>query len=112
VSIIKISQFINEPWRDVGLDAEKRGVEICQRNGIEKPEANMVMIIGLCDIVTKLEQENGAFRAGKELEEARAKIVHLEDRINRAATAFFRDGSDGKVASGMLTILEEGRNKP
>jgi regulator of RNase E activity RraB len=63
VSNIKISQFINEPWRDVGLDAEKRGFEICKRNQIEKPEANMVMIIGLCDIITKLEQENDAMRA-------------------------------------------------
>jgi len=63
VSIIKINQFINEPWRDVGLDAEKRGLEICKRNQIEKPEANMVMIIGLCDIITKLEQENDAIRA-------------------------------------------------
>jgi hypothetical protein len=54
VSNIKISQFINEPWRDVGLDAEKRGLEICKRNQIEKPEANMVMIIGLCDIINEL----------------------------------------------------------
>jgi hypothetical protein len=45
------------------LDAEKRGLEICKRNGIEKPEANMVIIIGLCDIITKLEQENDAMRA-------------------------------------------------
>ena len=63
MSIIKISQFINEPWREVGLDSMKRGLEICKRNGIEKPEANMVMIIGLCDIITKLEQENDAMRA-------------------------------------------------
>ena len=63
MSNIKISQFINEPWRDVGLDAEKRGLEICKRNQIEKPEANMAMIIGLCDIITKLEQENDAMRA-------------------------------------------------
>ena len=54
MSIIKISQFINEPWRDVGMDSMKRGVEICKRNGIEKPEANMVMIIGLCDIINEL----------------------------------------------------------
>jgi hypothetical protein len=53
-----------------------------------------------------------ATKTYKELEEARARIAHLEDRINRAATAFFRDGSDGQVASGMLTILEEERNKP
>ena len=53
-----------------------------------------------------------AVKTYKELQEAKERIVHLEDRINRAATAFFRDGSDGQVASGMLTILEEGRNKP
>jgi hypothetical protein len=41
----------------------KRGLEICKRNGIEKPEANMVMIIGLCDIIIKLERENDALRA-------------------------------------------------
>ncbi len=54
MSIIKINQFINEPWRDIGLDSMKRGLEICKRNGIEKPEANMVMIIGLCDIINEL----------------------------------------------------------
>ena len=47
----------------------------------------------------------------KELEEAKERIKVLEDRIHRAATAFFRDGSDGQVASGMLTILEEDRNR-
>ena len=40
------------------------------------------------------------------------RIKQLEDRIHRASTAFFRDGSDGHVASGMLAILEEERNKP
>ena len=40
------------------------------------------------------------------------RIKRLEDRIHRAAMAFFRDGSDGQVASGMLSILEEERNKP
>ena len=39
------------------------------------------------------------------------RIKRLEDRIHRAAMAFFRDGSDGQVASGMLAILEEERNK-
>ena len=39
------------------------------------------------------------------------RIKRLEDRIHRAAIAFFRDGSDGQVASGMLAILEEERNK-
>jgi len=37
------------------------------------------------------------------------RIKRLEDIIHRAACAFFRDGSDGQVASGMLTILEEMR---
>ena len=54
MSIIKISQFIKEPWREVGLDSMKRGLEICKRNGIEKPDANLVMIIGLCDIIIEL----------------------------------------------------------
>ncbi len=39
------------------------------------------------------------------------RIKQLEDRIHRAAMAFFRDGSDGHVASGMLAILEEERRK-
>jgi hypothetical protein len=37
------------------------------------------------------------------------RIKRLEDIISRAAYAFFRDGSDSQTASGMLTILEEGR---
>ena len=40
------------------------------------------------------------------------RIKQLEDRIHRASTAFFRDGSDGHVASQMLAILEEERGKP
>ena len=40
------------------------------------------------------------------------RIKRLEDRIHRAAMAFFRDGSDGHIASQMLAILEEERNKP
>ena len=39
------------------------------------------------------------------------RIKQLEDRIHRASTAFFRDGSDGHVASQMLQILEEERGK-
>ena len=47
------------------------------------------------------------------LNEDRAeRIKQLEDRIHRAAMAFFKDGSDGQVASGMLSILEEERGKP
>ena len=40
------------------------------------------------------------------------RIKQLEDRIHRASTAFFRDGSDGHIASQMLQILEEERDKP
>ena len=39
------------------------------------------------------------------------RIKRLEDRIHRASMAFFRDGSDGHVASQMLQILEEERRK-
>ena len=39
------------------------------------------------------------------------RIKQLEDRIHRASTAFFRDGSDGHIASQMLQILEEERGK-
>ena len=54
MSTIKIRDFINEPWQDVGLDAEKRGVKTCKLNNIEKPDAYLVMIIGLCDIINEL----------------------------------------------------------
>ena len=40
------------------------------------------------------------------------RIKQLEDRIRRASIAFFEDGSDASVASGMLAILEEERGKP
>ncbi len=42
---MKISDFINEPWRDIGQDAMKRGTEICKRNELMNPDANMVMLI-------------------------------------------------------------------
>jgi len=46
------------------------------------------------------------------LNEDRAeRIKRLEDRIHRASMAYFRDGSDGQVASQMLQILEEERGK-
>jgi 5-bromo-4-chloroindolyl phosphate hydrolysis protein len=47
----------------------------------------------------------------KRLDEARDRIKRLEDCIHRAAMAFFRDGSDGQVASQMLQILEEERGQ-
>jgi archaellum component FlaC len=47
-----------------------------------------------------------------QLDHANERIKQLEDRIHRASMAFFRDGSDGHVASQMLQILEEERGKP
>ena len=58
MSSMKVSDFINEPWRDVGLDAMKRGVEICKRNNIENSQAYMAMIIGLCDIINELKAKD------------------------------------------------------
>ena len=57
VSSIKISGFINEPWRDIGQDAMKRGAEICKRNELMNPDANMVMLIGICDIINELKSK-------------------------------------------------------
>ena len=48
----------------------------------------------------------------RELAAANERIHQLEDRIKRASIAFFEDGSDASVASGMLVILEEERSKP
>ena len=48
----------------------------------------------------------------QKLEAANARIMQLQIIISRASMAFFRDGSDGQVASGMLAILEEERAKP
>ena len=47
----------------------------------------------------------------KKNKELKERIKQLEDRIHRASMAFFRDGSDGHVASQMLQILEEERGK-
>jgi hypothetical protein len=46
----------------------------------------------------------------------RQRIKRLESAINRASNRFFADGSDGKVAAEMLTIMcgiaeEEASNK-
>ena len=54
---------------------------------------------------------NFACQLERELAAANDRIKQLEDRIHRAAMAFFRDGSDGHVASQMLQILEEERGQ-
>ena len=50
-------------------------------------------------------------RLERQLNAANDRIKRLEDRIRRASIAFFEDGSDASVASGMLAILEEERGK-
>ena len=50
-------------------------------------------------------------RLERELNAANERIKRLEDRIHRAAMAFFEDVPDDSVASGMLAILEEERRK-
>lgn len=62
--------------------------------------------------IMEVKNKHSVLVADVVLDEDRAeRIKQLEDRIHRAATAFFRDGSDGHVASGMLAILEEERGK-
>jgi hypothetical protein len=45
----------------------------------------------------------------RELNASNERIKRLEDIISRASSRFFRDGSNGMVAIGMLNILEEVR---
>ena len=47
----------------------------------------------------------------EEIEKLQERIKQLEDRIHRAAMAFFEDVPDEQVAIGMLAILEEERGK-
>ena len=86
-------------------------------------ELNVVQsqeIIALKDRIKRLEEQlmeaknkHAVLVADVVLNEDRVeRINQLEDRIHRASMAFFRDGSDGHVASQMLQILEEERNKP
>ena len=48
-------------------------------------------------------------RLERELNAANDRIKRLEDIISRASRRFFRNGSNGMVARGMLAILEEER---
>ena len=64
----------------------------------------------LLDEIQRLREANYHLRKGAE--EAKQRIKQLEDRIHRASMAFFDDVPYASVASGMLAILEEERNKP
>ena len=61
---------------------------------------------------TNLRIKNSNIQLREGAEEQKQRIHQLEDRIRRASIAFFEDGSDASVASCMLAILEEERNKP
>jgi predicted ArsR family transcriptional regulator len=78
----------------------------------------------LSDALMKVDDQRELLRLAKEENEEKRKdivwtmgeraklmdrIKQLEDIIHRASCEFFRDGSDCQTASGMLTILEEGR---
>jgi hypothetical protein len=54
---IQIKQFINEPWREIGLDAEKRGLEICHRSDVHHPDAYLAVLIGMFDIIREIKEE-------------------------------------------------------
>jgi hypothetical protein len=53
---IQIKMFLNDPWREVALDAMERGQNICKRNSVN-PDGYLAMCIGLCDIIRELKEE-------------------------------------------------------
>ena len=59
--------------------------------------------------VKQLETENDAMRADLLLWNEKERIKRLETIISRAKNKFFRHGSNGTAASGMLDILGEVR---
>jgi dissimilatory sulfite reductase (desulfoviridin) alpha/beta subunit len=52
------------------------------------------------ELVEQLYDENKALKE---------RIKRLEDIIKRAGYKFFEDGTDGRIAVNMLTILDEAR---
>jgi hypothetical protein len=68
-------------------------------------------------LARKLERElnaaNSIIRQQQLLDEEnlslRQRIKRLEDIIKRAGYKFFEDGTDGRIAVNMLTILDEAR---
>jgi hypothetical protein len=66
-----------------------------------------------CDIERELNAANAIIRQQQLLNEENLKlqerIKQLEIIISRASNRFFRNGSNGMIARGMLAILEEAR---
>ena len=92
----KVLQIMREQWMDSIQSKKIRE----QDDRIKRLEEDLM----------GAKNKHAALVADVALYEDRAeRIKRLEDIISRAAYAFYRDGSDGQVASGMLTILEEVR---
>lgn len=66
-----------------------------------------------CDLEIELNAANAIIKQQQLLNEENLRlqdrINRLEDIISRASRRFFRNGSNGMVACGMLAILEEVR---
>lgn len=129
----KQNYYDSRELRAIALEVRKREDRIKQLEEMyegvigEKPELLGSNVMGLLkrelnfaqNRIKQLEEElmdvknkHSVLVADVALYEDRADRIHrLEDRIHRAAMAFFRDGSDGHVASQMLQILEEERGK-
>jgi hypothetical protein len=52
---VKISNFINDPWRAIAMDAERRGSEITSKTGI-RVEGTGTILIGLCDVIREMQE--------------------------------------------------------
>jgi len=51
---VKISDFIDDPWRTIALDAQRRGLEITGKTG-KRLDGTGTTIIGLCDIIRDMQ---------------------------------------------------------
>lgn len=52
---VKISEFINDPWQAIAIDALRRGLAITAKIG-KRFDSNETMIIGLCDVILEMQQ--------------------------------------------------------
>ena len=104
-AIIKQQQLLDE--ENLRLKERIKQLEVVERLAT----AQMDYIQQLEEQLMDAKNKHAALVADVVLYEDRGeRIKRWEDIINRAAYAFFRDGSDIQVANGMLTILEEVRN--
>lgn len=52
---VKISDFIDDPWRAIALDAQRRGLEITGKTG-KRLDGSGTTIIGLCDVIREIQE--------------------------------------------------------